>query len=377
MAAVALTPATVRIRPADAKYRAENRLWQGIPGIERTKNGTMYVILYSGEKTEGSGNFILVTRGREELPMDQWEDAFLVIEHEEPMMRCFDPCLWIDPLGRLWVMWTQSYDFFDGRDGVWAVVAENPDDETPVFSAPRRIANGLMMNKPVALSTGEWLFPAAIWSHEVAKPVEEHPELAAEVGSNVYVTRDQGKTFEFLGGADTPGRFFDEHMVVEKKDGSLWMLIRMKYGIGESTSTDGGRTWTTGRKTGIAGPNSRFFVRRLRSGRLLMVSHLNFRNQTDNRDGFAARNNLVAQLSEDDGRTWIGALVLDTRNAVSYPDGIEDETGLIRIVYDYERYKDREVLVAAFREEDVLEGMLISPDGYLRRVVSKATGCAE
>ena len=60
----AMQPATVRVRPQEAHFRAENRLWQGIPGIELTKNGTMYVILYSGKKGEGSGNF---RRGEDEV----------------------------------------------------------------------------------------------------------------------------------------------------------------------------------------------------------------------------------------------------------------------------------------------------------------------
>ena len=32
-------------------------------------------------------------------------------------------------------------------------------------------------------------------------------------------------------------RQFDEHMFVERKDGSLWLLVRTNYGIGESIST--------------------------------------------------------------------------------------------------------------------------------------------
>ena len=31
-------------------------------------------------------------------------------------------------------------------------------------------------------------------------------------------------------------RQFDEHMFIERRDGSLWLLARTKYGIGESVS---------------------------------------------------------------------------------------------------------------------------------------------
>ena len=32
-------------------------------------------------------------------------------------------------------------------------------------------------------------------------------------------------------------------MFVQRKDGTLWLLVRTGYGIGESVSTDGGKTW--------------------------------------------------------------------------------------------------------------------------------------
>ncbi len=37
--------------------------------------------------------------------------------------------LWTDPLGRLWLIFDQSMDMFDGRAGVWAAICENPDAE--------------------------------------------------------------------------------------------------------------------------------------------------------------------------------------------------------------------------------------------------------
>lgn len=47
------------------------------------------------------------------------------------------------------------------------------------------------------------------------------------------------------GGCKVPKdvRQFDEHMFVERKDDSLWLLVRTQYGIGERVSTDRGKTW--------------------------------------------------------------------------------------------------------------------------------------
>ena len=53
------------------------------------------------------------------------------------------------------------------------------------------------------------------------------------------------------------------------------------------------------------------------------------------------RSHLVAQLSDDDGRSWGRPLMLDERLNVSYPDGVEGEGGKIYVVYDRERFTRR------------------------------------
>ncbi len=61
-------------------------------------------------------------------------------------------------------------------------------------------------------------------------------------------------------------------------------------------------------------------------------------------------------LSDDDGRTWSGGLLLDERVTVSYPDGVQADDGRIFIIYDRNRATDRQVLMAVFNEEDVAAG---------------------
>ena len=155
--------------------------------------------------------------------------------------------------------------------------------------------------------------------------------------SNVYASSDKGKTISLRGHADIPNRSFDENMIVEKKDGSLWMLVRTFDGIGESFSTDGGYTWTPGQKSHIDGPCSRFHISRLKSGRLLLINHYQFDQRIDLEDimhqgnvkKWKGRSHLSALLSEDDGQTWPYSLLLDERNEVSYPDAKEADDGFI------------------------------------------------
>ena len=359
-----LQPASVRFLPGEPRFLPRNRRWQGIASMTRTSAGTLYAVFYSGGVTEQQGNYCVLSRSDDDGL--HWCDPFCVVDHPSEQVRCFDPNVWTDPMGRLWLFWTQSYGFYDGRSGVWCAVSSDPDAPCPHFSAPRRIADGLMMNKPTVLRDGGWLLPIAVWDCMAATiplgtPDNKYPVPRA---SGVYLSRDAGETFAFLGGADVPNRGFDEHMVVERRDGSLWMLVRRLDGVGESFSFDGGQSWTPGEKSPIEGPGSRFFIRRLRSGRLLLVNHFRFQG----------RNNLTALLSEDDGQTWKGGLLLDERIEVSYPDGVETEDGRIYVIYDHKRYHAREVLMSVFREEDVLAGAPVTADVRLRVPVSKASG---
>jgi len=136
-------------------------------------------------------------------------------------------------------------------------------------------------------------------------------------------------------------------------------------------SHDGGRTWSAGRRAALPGPGSRFFLRRLRSGRLLLVNHEPVPETP------ALRARLCAWLSEDDGATWPWRLSLDTRPGVSYPDGIETDTGLLYVIYDYNRGdvyalgRDREILLAVFTEEDVMTGRVSDPRARSRAVVNR------
>ena len=162
---------------------------------------------------------------------------------------------------------------------------------------------------------------------------------------------------------------FDEHMMVELKDGRLWMLARTKGQPHESFSSDGGATWSTPQQAAtVQNINARFFLRRLKSGRILLVKNGSPAKR------LPKRTHMSAWLSEDEGQTWKGGLLLDERNAVSYPDGFEAPDGLIHILYDWNRHTDAEILLAKFREEDVLAGRIVSQDTKSLMLANKATG---
>lgn len=344
----------VQTQPGE-QYQSLNRHWQGVPGIERAPGGRFFAAWYSGGEGEGPLNYILLVQSDDG---EHWQRPLVVID-PPGKVRAFDPVLWIDPLGRLWLFWSQCHTLYDGRGGVWFIRCDAPDVEGELaWSVPRRIANGIMMNKPLACGNGDWLFPTAIWGEREPRL----PELAGEARSNVVVSDDQGESFTLRGGAEVPFRTADEHMVVERRDGTLWMLVRTRYGIGQSVSADGGATWSPGWPTAIAGPNSRFYIRRLASGRLLLINH----------DRGMGRSHLTASLSEDDGTTWFAHLLLDERPNVSYPDATVSADGVIYVIYDRERVRECEILMAAVTEEEILRGSANHRGSFFKRVIDKA-----
>ena len=79
---------------------ASKCLWHGIPSIEVTKKGRIFLTFYSGGVREGFGNFVLLVKSEDGV---HFSDPVAVCYEEGH--RCFDPCVWIDPLGRLWLTW--------------------------------------------------------------------------------------------------------------------------------------------------------------------------------------------------------------------------------------------------------------------------------
>jgi hypothetical protein len=247
-----------------------------------------------------------------------------------------------------------------------------------------------MMNKPTVLQDGTWLWPISIWAQEPAKdlpaadrkhvPEAQNKWDAAAVGAHVYRSTDRGATLTKIATVRTSDPSPDEHMIVERRDRSLWMLIRDRGGMSESLSRDRGLTWTAPQPSRIPHAISRFFIRRLRSGNLLLVKHNPptidpawMRGQPVAKAKIG-RSHLAAFLSKDDGMTWTGGLMLDERTNVSYPDGDESADGRIFIVYDRNRKAEREVLVATFTEADVAAGRLVDQKSALRLVVTSVGG---
>lgn len=348
-------------KKALSAYEAKNRIWQGIASIEVTRGGRIFSCFYSGGVREEIGNYSMVVTSEDGVNFTEPIAVAYVEGH-----RCYDPCLWIDPFGRLWFTWSITPE-----EKLYAAVCDDPDADELSFSEPFIVGEEVMMNKPTVTRAGEWLFPISVWKENFRKALSGAVDNDKSRLAYAYKSTDNGKSFVRLGGVDAPERSFDEHVIFEHKDGRLAMFIRTLYGIAVSYSTDGGKSWSDAVDSGLGGPCSRFAIRRLRSGRVLLINHVDF-------DG---RNNLTALLSEDDGKSFPYKLLLDGRSEVSYPDFKEADDGYIYVAYDRERggFKKsleeaeacaREILYAKITEDDIINGS-ISEGSSLRCLVSK------
>ena len=368
--AVSAAAAVYSPKPSEPFYQQAARSHTGIPSIAVSpRNGRLWLTCYCAWKGgECAYNYVpLMTSadgGR------TWKDVLVVDPDGEGPLRAFDPELFVNSAGKLVWSWTErACNPENPLDGCFAdpkgdrlmfVEIDAENEPAAPYPEARFACRGVMMCKPIRLADGRTLLPLSHWFDEPS--------------ACFYATTDW-RTFDFLGGAKLPKeiRQFDEHSVIQCADGSLKAWIRTDHEPRESVSTDGGRTWSEPVVSQVGNPNSRLYCTKLRNGHLLMVKHGKMGEHFEQK-GWLPRRELRAFVSDDEGRTWKGDLLLDERTkGLSYPDGDVAADGSVYLTYDCDRMRAGEILVAHITEQDVLAGKLVSEGSYLRRVASSRT----
>jgi len=351
-------PSLIPNPSATETHSRANRTCTGVPSIAITRGGRFWVAWYSGTtpgaKIESCPNaYVVVSTSAD--GGTTWKEVLAIDPDGPGPLKAVDPRPWVDPEGGLWIIWhmtisgwSYTYQF----KKAWAITAGDGENENPSWSQPRHIADGVMLNKPVVLSNGDWLFTA-------------HDRKTLDVSLlKAVVSDDKGRTFNIRGAIEVSQDLHAiEPMTVERKDGSLWMLIRTGHaghpesaqGIYESVSTDRGATWGPLKPSAIKHTASRFYIGRLQSGNLLLVKHSGI-DVDPASQGKKQRRELTAFISQDDGRSWSSGLVVDERIGCTYPDAQQTADGTIYLTWDFQRSSEQEILLTTFREEDVLAG---------------------
>jgi predicted neuraminidase len=118
--------------------------------------------------------------------------------------------------------------------------------------------------------------------------------------------------------------------------GKLQILCRTRQKkIGESWSTDWGKTWGEMTLTEVPNPNAGIDAVTLKDGRHLLVY-----NRTP-----LGRSPLNVAVSPD-GKTWTPALVLEDKpGEYSYPAVVQTSDGLVHVTYTWKRQRIRHVVI--------------------------------
>ena len=351
------------LRAPDSAHAWSTRQHEGIPAIAVSpKSGRLWATWFGGPTDcEDSNNYVILATSADKGAT--WKQVLVYDPDGAGPFRAFDPQVWMAPDGKL--RWTWAERKAPIRDGenyrnsclhwfglhrkLLSVTLNAEDEPSEPYPEPQRIATGVMMGKPLVRSDGAWLYPVSEWFDDLS--------------GRVYLTRDQGRTFELLGGVTVPleNRSFEEHNLIETADGTLRMYMRVRnYGdrcLWQSESKDGGRTWSHPGPCDFLQPSSRRFIRRLKSGALLLVKNGPL-------DKGVGRNDMTAYVSDDEGATWTGGLLLH-KGACAYPDGDQAADGTIYVIYDTERTGNRVNSLACFTEADVRAGKIVSESSDL------------
>ena len=362
LSAAAETPAVLEppkyVGPPLPLQAVTNRAFQGIPSMAVTPGGRLWATWYAGVTPgEDHNNYVVLSTSGDNGK--SWKEVLVVDPDADGPRRAFDPELWMTPEGKLRWSWSDRVGGDSKSDGLWMIELTNPEAENSPRSKPSRLAAGVMMCKPLVLTTGEWVMPVCTWF--------------TEQSSKMIVSTDSGKTWTLRGASDHCRKSIacSTNTCSSSARTALSGCCREpNMGLARVFRTIAAQPGPDVKPSNLQHPSARFFIRRLSSGSLLLVKH----GPLDTKTG---RSHLTAFLSTDDGKTWGGGLLLDERSGVSYPDGQQTADGLIRIIYDYSRTGTRHILMATFREEDVAAGKDVSGAVKLRQLVSEASGGRE
>lgn len=153
-----------------------------------------------------------------------------------------------------------------------------------------------------------------------------------------------------------------EPVMLEMKDGRVWMVIRAQTGrLYESFSRDGA-TWSIPRPYDVWSSDSPVGLSRLPDGRIVMIWNCCLRFPY----AFGGRQVLHAAISEDEGKTWIGV-----RECVRDPKRLEpppNESGDFGTAYPYPAVtKNNRVIISTGQGKGRVQMVRIDPSWLYER----------
>jgi predicted neuraminidase len=238
--------------------------------------------------------------------------------------------IFTDGIGRVWVLWGKKIGDRPRRRGsggtgrtMYRISADNGYTwtEDKIFGKKFGVKDGWgLRNVPTWLGTGEMCLA-------LSGLKDQGDDL-----KSLYLmkTKDNGETWE----TSAPYRGGSQPTVIERDDGSLFVMMRGRPIIKQTVSKDGGKSWRPAEQSVLPNPNAGIAMTKLRNGHIVLI----FNNTNKGRSPL----NLARSL--DGGRTWEEPLALESNpGEYSYPCIIQTKDGRIHMTYTYRRYTIKHV----------------------------------
>ena len=244
--------------------------------------------------------------------------------------------------------WNWQKDTHDSKDAVLPTYAVRSLDGGKTWQDLQKLhddwtgANRDM----IETSDGSVVFSSMIMRHDPG----HHTVLT-------YTSKDEGKTWTAsniidLGGTGNHAGVM-ESTLAQLKDGRLWMLLRTNWGdFWQTFSDDDGLTWKDVGPTAIDASSSPGILKRLKSGRLVLVWNRLFpegkkeyplRGGDGNLSEVPAnwqREELSIMFSDNDGNSWSRPVIIAKTtkkgDQLSYPYLFEVEPGVLWITTQFQ-----------------------------------------
>lgn len=351
-----ITPITEKSQMSP-EHLVENRHFAAMSSIEVTGSRLWAAWTSGGDCEPHDDNYIVVAYSDDDGTT--WNDPYMILD-PGPISRSCVPILWMDPAERLWLFYSA------GSYGTYVIYTDNPSasPETILWSTPQKITPYHVTNKPIVIDKNGMQTYLLCVQNMVTNNITQLLQYTPENNKWSLVRRSFAKS-------TNEHNVFMEASMVQKLDGTLWMLTRIDGGydggVEQAFSYDLGASWTalsSDTDYPLKGPGSRSLIQRLQSGNLAWVSN----------DSTSGRTKLTIWLSEDDGATWPYKLLLDGRTSVSYPHLAQKADGTIYVIYDKGRSREQEIRFARFTEADIIAGAFVTEYAQDKIVISKTGG---
>jgi predicted neuraminidase len=289
--------------------------------ITQAANGDLLCLWYGGSYESADDQTLFLARRRPDER--EWQAPQALIRGPDPLPG--NGVIFVDGHERVWIVWCRMESARPlGRGQGWdncRLMSRVSTDHGMTWSEDAEFLNDKLRavprNPPVQLASGELVLPL----EAVVDRVEGSVFLIGAGGGRDW--RQGG----FTAGGSQPA-------VIQRKDGSLFALMRKAPRLTQIESRDGGETWSEAVPSGLRNPDAGITMTQLANGHLVVVFN----------DSELARTPLSVARSLDEGRTWEAPLHLESNpGEYSYPCLHQTRDGQIHVTYTFRRYAIKHV----------------------------------